>query len=101
MRLSSVVSATALFMGLFTAFGPASYAKNLKLYDGPERPASELVTLAVNGDSFLMSLYIQVNGKWARAYNGAQVLPGTYHLSVTSPCGILAQYPPANPPVGF
>lgn len=88
-------------MGLFAACGSASYAKNLKLYEGPERPASDLVTIVVNGDSFVINLSIEINGKWVRAHSGAQVLPGTYNVSVLSMCGHPAQYPPANPPISY
>jgi hypothetical protein len=74
-------------------------SKKLKLYDGPDRPASELVTILVNGDSFVLNLHIHINGKWQRVHSGTQVLPGTYDLYVLSMCGHPAQFPPANPPV--
>jgi hypothetical protein len=84
---------------LSVALAPLGHAKSHKLYNGPERPASELVTLVVNGDSFVLNLKIRVNGKWVRAQSGAQILPGTYEVSVLSLCGHPAQYPPANPPI--
>jgi len=70
-----------------------------KLYEGPKRPASELATIVVNGDNFVVNLHIHINGKWERLHSGTQVLPGTYQVFVLSMCGHPAQFPPANPPV--
>ncbi len=101
MKLFRAFATAAIFVQSIAVLGAIGYAKNLKLYDGPERPASELVTIVVDGDSFLINLSIQVNGKWVRAHSGAQVLPGTYNVSVLSMCGHPAQYPPANPPLNY
>lgn len=86
---------------LFQALCVCGFAQkeNQKLYDGPDKPASELVTLVVNGETFLVSLEIHVNGKLKRAHSGAQLLPGTYEVSVLSLCGRPSQNPPSNPPV--
>lgn len=86
----------ALLLCQLCIFSFAS-SKKLKLYDGAERPASELVTIKVNRDSFVLNLQIHVNGKWQRVHSGAQVLPGTYDVNVFSMCGNPAQHPPANP----
>lgn len=92
--LSRFWLALALTLCQLFFIGQIAASDKHKLYDGPDRPPSELATIVVKGDSFVRNVDIQVNGKWERIHSGAQVLPGTYEINVLSMC---SGVPPNSP----
>jgi hypothetical protein len=72
-----------------------------KLYDGPQRPPSELVTIIVQDRHPLHAMNILINGKWVGLHDTSQVLPGSYVVSILSLCGHPPNAPASNPFVPF
>ena len=99
-RIKSLRIAQLLAMCAMLCLCECSFAKE-KLYEGPTRPPSELVSFVVYGDSFTLNLDILINGKWQRVRSGSQVLPGSYEVRLLSMCGQPLKYPPDRPPVDF
>jgi hypothetical protein len=74
-----------LLVAAVSITGLSAGKKAQRLYDGSPRPADEVATIesSLSRPTFVK---IFINGKWVDLHRLAQVLPGTYKISILTTC---------------